>query len=159
MPANFPGTSPTGPLYPGTPRFELWPFWLGNTEKVYRALYQRRGDALLDDRGSVDSVVPYPLEPELVLLKAKIEASIWADRNKGSYSQWAKVAWMDQIKVLSGMYQESYLRNRRVDNDLIDNSFGDFESGDGEKGYSALIGRDPQYSQTHATGWETWGSL
>lgn len=159
LPATFPGVSATGPLYPGTPTFELWPYWTGNTEKVYQVLYQRRGDMFVDDRGSVQSVVPYPLDPELVLARAKMEASLWADRNKGNYPALAKTNWLAHHDRLQPVYLELYSAARRVNNDLVDNSFSEWETGDGIWSSSRMLDYDPQYAQTHATWAETWGRL
>lgn len=111
----FPGVSFDGNLQPGAPIYELYPHYLGNTQKTYLCYYQAHGKDFTDDYGSVDSVLPPYIPEDLLMEAARVDAYRWAETNKGRIPSFARVNWLALMKASSDLYDKKYLEARRVD--------------------------------------------
>jgi hypothetical protein len=107
---NRPGSATLGYML-----FELYPQPL--IALPYATYYVRRGPLLVKP----GDTVPWPLEEELVMHRAKMLMYEWAEANQGRYTELQKSDWRFLMEASSLEFKERLKDVRKLDRDIVDN--------------------------------------
>jgi len=99
----------------GRMMFELYPQQLARLP--YALYWVRNGDLLVNPTDTV----PYPLDEETVLHRAKMLAYEWAEANKSRYIELLKTNWLTLMQRASAEYDDRLKDIRKKDRDICDN--------------------------------------
>lgn len=106
---NRPGSATLGRML-----FELYP---GPLQNLPYALYFVEDPPELENP---NDELPAPLTEELVLYRAKEQAYIWAEENKGRYPELMKTDWGFLMQASSEFFKDRIKDIRKRDRDLVD---------------------------------------
>lgn len=104
----------TGSSTLGSMLYELYP---GPMSNLPYALY------FVEDPGELQNPadeIPYPLTEEVVLYRAKEQAYIWCEENKGRYPELMKTDWGFLMQASAEMYKDRIKDIRKRDRDMVD---------------------------------------
>lgn len=104
--ADFPGAATDGPIYPGMPRFQIYPAYNGLSTLVYECHYLTTGGELSEDYNSRAGILPAPFTTELILSLARVKAALWCEANKATRQELKATNWPQ----LSTLYNQRYLK-------------------------------------------------
>jgi len=107
---NRPGSSTLGYM-----RFELYPQPL--IALPYATYYTRRGPLLVNP----SDTVPWPLDEEIVLHRAKMLMYEWAEANQGRYAELQKSDWRFLMEAAGLEFKDRLKDKRKLDRDICDN--------------------------------------
>lgn len=99
----------------GTPLFELWPHYVGDTDKIYHCIFRRDYILLDDDLGVQINVLPIAIPISYLTAQARLAAYEWAEANKGDYPKLQKTNWLQLIMVANAKVQDEFIEASRAD--------------------------------------------
>jgi hypothetical protein len=115
---DYPGVAVDGPLFPGTPMFQLYPAYNGTATLIYECRYITTGGELSEDYASREGVLPAPFTTELLLNLARVKASAWCDANKANKPELQKTNWLQHVLLYQARYDTELDRIIQQDNEL-----------------------------------------
>ncbi len=130
---NRPGSATLGFML-----YELYPQPL--IALPYATYYLRRGPLLVQP----SDTVPWPLNEELVLHRAKMLMYEWAEANQGRYPELQKSDWRFLMEAASEEFKDRLKDVRKLDRDICDNFIRTLKRANpmiGAPYYSALTGQ------------------
>jgi hypothetical protein len=95
--------------------YEMYPHPLSTLP--YALYYKRRGPLLVKPT----DVVPFPLEEEMVMHRARMLGCEWAEANKARYPELSKTDWKFLYKSAELEFKERLDDVRKIDRDIVDN--------------------------------------
>lgn len=107
---NRPGSSTLGFML-----FEMYPQPL--IALPYAIYYVRRGPLLVKPTDTV----PWPLDEEIVMHRAKMLMYEWAEANQGRYPELQKSDWRFLMEAASAEFKDKLMDIRKLDRDIVDN--------------------------------------
>lgn len=106
---NRPGSSTLGFML-----FEMYPQPL--IALPYATYYVRRGPLLVKPTDTV----PWPLDEEIVMHRAKMLMYEWAEANQGRYAELQKSDWRFLMEAASAEFKDKLMDIRKLDRDICD---------------------------------------
>jgi len=110
---DFPGVSTDGPLYPGMPRFQIYPAYNGSVTKIYECQYMTTGEELDEAYNSRAGVLPAPFTTDLL-----VKAALWCEANKGTRPELQKSNWLSIMNSYALRYQAQLDKAIHQDDEL-----------------------------------------
>ena len=107
---NRPGSATFGFML-----FEMYPQPLIGLP--YASYYVRRGPLLVKPTDTV----PWPLDEEIVMHRAKMLMYEWAEANQGRYMELQKSDWRFLMEAASEEFKDKLKDIRKLDRDIVDN--------------------------------------